>query len=238
MAAGSEKPISATGNADIDKFLADVAAAPRPAAGKRGRLIFAMDATLSRQPTWDLAIALQSEMFEVVAALGGLAVQLVYFRGRGECRASHWTEDAAALAGLMSKVGCRGGSTQIARVLRHAAAEARSGRVGALVYVGDCMEENVDELAHLAGELGLLGLPAFLFQEGDDARAATAFREVARLSSGAYCRFDAGAAAELRALLRAVAVYASGGRTALAALGRAELGAGPRLLLEQLERRS
>ena len=53
-----------------------------------GRLIFALDATMSRQPTWDIACKLQGEMFETARALGGLDVQLVYFRGFGECRAS------------------------------------------------------------------------------------------------------------------------------------------------------
>jgi hypothetical protein len=105
--------------------------------------------------------------------------------------------------------------------------------VGALVYVGDCMEEDIDHLAALAGELGLLGVPAFMFQEGDDPKAETAFREIARLTKGAYCRFDAGSAQQLRELLKAVAAYAAGGRKALADLSR-QSGQG-RLLLEQLK---
>jgi len=92
------------------------------------------------------------------------------------------------------------------------------------------MEESVDDLCQLAGELGLIGVPVFVFQEGRDARAEKAFKEIARLSRGAYCRFDAGSAAQLRALLTAVAVYASGGRKALE---NAKSGAAT-LLLEQL----
>jgi len=197
----------------------------------RGRLVFAMDATMSRQPTWDMALALQAEMFKVVKAIGGLDVQLMYFRGNSECRASRWVSDPDALAHLMTRVTCAGGFTQIRKVLSHAREEAGKKPINALVYVGDCMEEDVDELCGRAGELALLGVPVFLFQEGSDAKAEKAFREIARLTKGAYCRFDAGSAAQLKDLLSAVAVYAAGGRKALAALG----GRVPRLLLEQMK---
>ena len=203
--------------------------APSTAAG-RGRLVFAMDATMSRQPTWDMALALQAEMFAGVKAIGGLDVQLVYFRGTDECRASRWVSDPAALSTLMTKVTCAGGFTQIRKVLAHARSEAARKPVNALVYVGDCMEEDIDDLCGRAGGLALLGVPVFLFQEGHDANAERAFREIARLTKGAYCRFDAGSAMQLKDLLAAVAVYAAGGRKALAALG----GRAPRLLLDQL----
>ncbi len=206
--------------------------AQTPVSG-RGRLIFAMDATMSRQPTWDMALGLQAEMFRAVKKVGGLDVQLVYFRGFGECRASKWVSDPDALARLMTTVSCRGGHTQIAKVLRHATRESAKAKVNALIYVGDCMEENVDDLAHLAGELALLGTPVFVFQEGADARAEQAFREIARLTRGAFCRFDRGAAEELGELLRAVAVYATGGLRALQDMNHK--GAGTRLLLEQLK---
>ena len=95
------------------------------------------------------------------------------------------------------------------------------------------MEEKVDHLCAKAGELGLLGVPAFVFQEGDDAAAERAFREIARLSHGAYCRFNAGAANELRELLRAVAAYAAGGMKALDDLS-ARRNAGAIKLIEQM----
>jgi hypothetical protein len=190
-----------------------------------------MDATMSRQPTWDMALALQADMFQAVKAVGGLDVQLIYFRGAGECRASRWVSDPDALAALMARVACAGGYTQIGKVLSHARTEAAKKPVSALVYVGDCMEESIDDLCGRAGELTLLGVPVFLFQEGDDARAEKTFREIARLTKGAYCRFDAGSAAQLRELLAAVAVYAAGGRKALQAL----TGRGARQLLQQLK---
>src|SRR5262249_60479127 len=200
----------------------------------RGRLVFAMDPTMSRQPTWDLALALQADMFHAVKAVGGLDVQLIYFRGSGECRASRWVSDPDALAALMTRVHCAGGYTQIRKVLSHARGEAASKPVNALVYVGDCMEEDIDDLCGRAGELALLGGPAILFQEGKDGRAERAFREIARLTRGAYCSFDAGSAKQLRELLSAVAVYAAGGREALKALGAGASGGGARRLLQQL----
>lgn len=204
--------------ADISAFL-DAARRADPSA-PRGRLIFALDATMSRQATWDRATALQAEMFEEAGKVGGLDVQLVYFRGFGECRASRFVRDGASLAGLMTKIDCRGGRTQIARVLTHALATAREQPVAAMVYVGDAMEERLDDLAATAGELGMLGTKVFLFQEGRDPSASRAFAEIARLTRGAHLAFDAAAAGELGALLRAVAAYAAGGLTALEDLGR------------------
>jgi len=220
---------------DVAEFLGKLKSAPAPAPeGGRGRLLFAMDATMSRQPTWDMALKLQADMFTEVKAIGGLDVQLIYFRSYDECRASGWVSDPAALARLMTGIRCLGGFTQIRKVLAHARRESEKKKINALVYVGDCMEEEIDHLAALAGELGILGVPVFMFQEGRDQKAETAFREITRLTKGAYCRFDAGSAAQLRELLRAVAAYAAGGRAALEDFGR-RAGAG-RLLLEQMKR--
>ncbi len=199
---------------EVDAFLEQVKTL-KPRDEGRGRLIFAMDATMSRQPSWDLALELQSDMFAAVKTVGGLDVQLVYFRGFSECQASKWVGAPDALAKLMRKVSCEGGLTQIAKVLSHARREAEKSKIDALVYVGDCMEEEVDQLARLAGELGLVKVPVFIFHEGRDAKAARAFKEIARLSRGAYVPFDEGSARQLRELLTAVAVYASGGRKAL-----------------------
>ncbi|HJZ43577.1 MAG TPA: VWA domain-containing protein [Hyphomicrobiaceae bacterium] len=229
--ARQKPPAQATSDADVADFVRRMKSLTPQTGTSRGRLIFAMDATMSRQPTWDMALALQADMFHAVKAVGGLDVQLVYFRGTAECRASRWVSDPEALAALMTRVHCAGGFTQIGKVLSHARAESGKKPVNALVYVGDCMEEDIDDLCGRAGELALLGAPVFLFQEGVDARAEKAFREIARLTKGAYCRFDAGSAAQLKELLSAVAVYAAGGRKALEALS----GRGVRALLQQLK---
>lgn len=219
---------------EIDAFLAHLNTIAPVSSGGRGRLIFAMDATMSRQPTWDLALGLQADMFRAVKEVGGLDVQLVYFRGFGETRASKWVSDPEALARLMTRVSCRGGYTQIRKVLAHARRVSEQNKINAIVYVGDCMEEDIDELSQRAGALGLLGVPMFLFQEGREPRAELAFKEIARLTRGAYCQFDAGSARQLRELLAAVAVYATGGRKALRDYGAATNSSAAVRLLEQL----
>lgn len=219
-----------TKSADVAAFIEKVNTLAKPnTPGRQGRLLFALDATMSRQPTWDLACKLQGEMFAAVAGQP-LEVQLLYFRGLGECRASKWVRDANALARLMTGITVRGGNTQIGKVFAHARAEHSRHRINALVYVGDAMEEGVDKLAQAAGELGLLGCPIFIFHEGHDPVAERAFREFARVSKGAYARFDSNAPKELAALLRAVAAYATGGREAL----RLQQTPSAKLLLEQL----
>lgn len=229
------QPAAASSRSEIDTFLAQVRGlGPAGHSALRGRLIFALDATMSRQPLWDTACRLQADMFQEAAATGGLDVQLIYYRGLSECRASGWVSDARRLAGLMERIDCRGGHTQIRKILAHARREAEKQKVQALVFVGDAMEEPLDDLCASAGALGLLGVPAFVFQEGHDPIAEQAFREIARLSRGAYCRFGLGAAHELAELLRAVAAYAAGGMKALANL-KARQGAGAVKLLEQLK---
>jgi hypothetical protein len=218
---GDRKDLPAeTGSAEVDAFLERLRQAPpAPKGGGRGRLIFALDATASREPSWDRACRIQGEMFEATAGLGGLEIQLVYYRGFAECKASRWVTTATELHRIMRSVSCVGGETQIERVLSHAIRETRNRRIGALVFVGDAMEENVDRLCRLAGELGLLGVPVFLFHEGRDRAAAAAFKQIAQLSRGAYLAFDRASADRLKELLAAVAVYAAGGYKALAAYG-------------------
>ncbi|MEE8444054.1 MAG: VWA domain-containing protein, partial [Alphaproteobacteria bacterium] len=196
---------------EIGDFLRKVAAAPapRPETGQRGRLLFAIDATASREPTWDMATHIQSEMFVETEGLGGLDVQLVYYRGFGEFRASPWIGESDALVKRMTAVRCRGGRTQIRKLLRHALKETRKQKIGALVFVGDALEEDIDAVCHVAGELGLMGVPAFIFHEGGDPSVGQGFQQIAQLTGGACCRFDASSAKQLRDLLAAVAVYAA-----------------------------
>lgn len=225
-------PARREGGSAVDAFVEAAKRAPAPVSSGRGRLIFALDATMSRQPTWDMAQALQGRMFEAAARLGGLDVQLAYFRGLNECRVTCFVSGGAGLAELMSRISVQGGATQLRRILVHVRDEARRAPVGALVFVGDAMEERIDPLLAVAAELALVGVKAFMFQEGGDPAARRAFKEIARLTGGAYETFDAGAAARLEALLKAAAVYAAGGWTALAA--QADRDGAARALLEQM----
>lgn len=229
----SEKDLpQKSSSAAIDAFVKKVRSTPAPITGQqRGRLMFAMDATASREPSWDRACRIQGEMFSATAALGGLDIQLCYYRGYGEFEASPWLSSADALLQRMTSVTCRGGYTQIEKVLRQAIEQHRQKKIQALVFVGDCMEEDVDRLCHLAGQLGLLGVPVFTFHEGSNSVARRAFKEIARLTRGAYCAFDASSAGQLRDLLSAVAVYAAGGQKALQDFTR-----GRNQLVQQLTR--
>ncbi len=211
----SESTPAAAPHSEVDTFLAELKTLAPTSSSIRGRLIFALDATASRQPTWDTACVLQAEMFREVAATGGLDMQLVYYRGLDECRASRWISNPGQLAKAMSQIACNAGHTQIKKVLAPAQKETKLLRVNALVFVGDALEENPNELAHTADELGRAGVPVFMFQEGHDRIVERVYRDITRRTHGAYCRFDPGAARQLGELLRAVAVYAAGGITAL-----------------------
>jgi hypothetical protein len=194
----------------VSKQVADFLA-KQPAS--MARLIFALDATMSREQMWDQACHLQAQMFTEAGKLGMLQVQLVYYRGLDECRTSHWTSNAHELARTMTGIQCRAGETQIGKILAHIRKENISQKINAAIFVGDAMEEDPGSLSDVAATLGV---PLFMFQEGDIPIVEKTFREMARLTNGAYCRFEPGAEAKLAELLKAVAAFATGGLTALA----------------------
>lgn len=224
----TEKTPQTSDGASVDAFVAALGSTPKP--GSAGRLMFALDATLSRGHTWDKAMHIQSSMFAEASSVNGLAMKLIYFRGFDECRASGWQTDGRKLAKLMQGIGCLGGQTQIGRVLGFARKEIAKAPVPALVYIGDAVEEDADQLSHQAGQLGLLGCKIFAFHEGRDTHAGSVFRSMASNSGGGYFQFDARSADVLASLLKAVARYASGGRDALESAQSRE----SRLLLEQM----
>src|SRR5262245_7526974 len=199
-------------SADIDAFVAEMTKSSAPQASGSGRLIFALDATASRRETWNMACQLQGDMFRSVTAIGGLSVQLVYYRDLSECRNSRWLTDPSQLAKLMTRIDCRAGKTQIGKILAHAKRQTGVLKVSALVFVGDAFEEDEDKLLPDAHELGRLGVPVFMFQEGNNRTVERVFHAIAQASHGAYCGFDEGSAKQSGELLKAVAVFAVGGR--------------------------
>ena len=227
----AKPPSRRSSSSEITQFLSKSKSITR-FVGAQARLLFAMDATASRQPTWDHARRLQLEMFRATEDITQLSVQLCYYRGFHEFYASRWLTDGAAVSTLMASVTCEGGHTQIARLLRHAIQEHGKRPVKALVFIGDALEESPDTLCDLAGQCGILKLPLFLFQEGDDPAVKTTFRSMSKLSGGAWARFDATSASALASLLGAVASYAAGGRAAL----ENSASEGAKLLLQQLKR--
>ncbi|MYD44256.1 MAG: hypothetical protein F4W90_10255 [Gammaproteobacteria bacterium] len=185
------------------------------------RLIFAMDATASRELTWDLATSLHGELFNA-AKSANLAVQLVHFGGFNSFHASSWNSSPAQLLLEMQSVRCLGGMTQIGRVLTHVLNEAAGSQtVKAAVYIGDMCEEPMLELVSMAGQLGLRQVPVFAFQEGQDRYATEVFRSIADRSGGAHMPFEAGSATQLAELLKAAVVYATEGIDAVKRLGTA-----------------
>ena len=223
-------PSQRASSRDVDAFLEKLAATPAVRTpGQRGRLLFAMDATASRQPTWDSASQIQAQMFAATSSLGGLEIQLAWYRGFGEFYVTPWLTDPAKLLKMMASVSCVAGETQLRKILKHAMKEAQQHKVNAIVFIGDAFEENVEQVSSLAGELGLLGVPVFMFHEGDNPVSSHVFQQIARLSNGAFFRFDDSSPKTLSDLLSAVAVFAAGGVAALEALGQRQGGAVLRL---------
>lgn len=218
-------PADQASRSEIEAFLNKVATTPvQRSIEQRGRLLFAIDATASREPTWDMACQLQSEMFTSTEQIGGLEVQLAFYRGFGEMKVTKWLDSPEELVRRMLKVRCLAGRTQIRKLLSHTLRETIRRKVDAMVFVGDVVEEDIDQLGDLAGQLGLIGTPVFIFHEGGEPISRRAFEQIARLSGGACCGFDAGSARQLRELLAAVAVFSAGGHRALEKLGKARGG--------------
>ncbi len=230
------KPLSSDQErrAFLDKVRSHAPTVRGPDAGQRARLMFALDATASREHAWDIASHYHAQMFSEANRHGELEIQLCFYRGYGEFKTTPWHHEAAVLQRAIVSVSCLAGRTQIAKLLRHALKETARQRIQAVVFIGDCVEESVDKLGDLAGQLGIHKVPLFIFQDGDDAVAARAFAHMAKLSGGAHCRFDAASANELGELLAAVASFASGGKPALKAIA-ANKGARVAALLEQLK---
>jgi hypothetical protein len=183
--------------------------------------MFALDATRSRAATWAIARDQQAKMFREAAPIGHLDVQLVYYRG-DECRASKWVSSGEQLAQSMNKIECVGGFTQIGRVLAHALREHEKAPVQAVVFIGDMFEEELETVAALASECGMVGLQIFMFQEGHDPAARKVFRLLALKSGGAYFEFNPGtsrAVEQLSERLNAIARLAVGDTEALQRIG-------------------
>ncbi|WP_426958834.1 VWA domain-containing protein [Muricoccus radiodurans] len=227
----AKPPVPVASNPAVAAFLKRAEALPAlRTVPQPARLLFGVDATASRQPTWDRACHVQAEMFTATSGLRALTVSLAYYRGHGEFAATPYLSDSRELAARMAAVGCAGGQTQILRLLRHAEAEAATARLHAAVFVGDAAEEEPDPIWAAASRLGARGVPVFVFQEGDDPAATGVLKGIARLSGGAWAPFDHRSPGALAALLRGAAAYAAGGREALAKLP------GAAALLAQLPR--
>lgn len=181
--------------------------------GGKGRLIFALDLTGSREHSLKQARIATAAMFDTIKALGAVAIKLVYYRG-SEIKATHWQNDPAVLAHSMRRLSCETGYTQIARMLRLALDEHEP--VCGVVFVGDHCEDDPGELRDLAQALGRKSCRCFVFHECADhddrsIEAKPIFKAMASLSGGVYVEFKPDSGAVLREMLGNVGALAAAG---------------------------
>lgn len=206
-------------NLSIADFAKKAKAAAAPTL--RGRMIFGLDATGSRESTWQTAKALQRDMLSTVAQIGTLDVSLAYFRGdrsEGDVGFSDFTTDPNSLAVLMDGINCSAGPTQIIQMFEHALTLHAQTPINALVFIGDTMEESFEQAKEVCSRIGASGMQLFIFHEGSAWKTfehASELKEMARLGHGAYAVFSEASASELASLLKAVAAFATGGMKAL-----------------------
>ena len=168
------------------------------------RLIFGLDLTGSREGSLRQARIATKEMFDAIKAIGTIAVKLIYYRGRDECRQSKWFDDPDILSRSMRKLSCEVGGTQIARLLKLVLAEG--DKLSGVVFIGDHCEDDPDEILALAGALGKKSIPLFVFHEcaDDNERSLSAkpiFMRMAEESGGVYIEFKPESSTVLRELL-------------------------------------
>jgi hypothetical protein len=200
----------------------------------RARIVFALDATASREPTWQMAKQLQAQMLQEAARIGTLDVSLAFFRGLDDTNFSEFTSSADHLVDLMNQIRCEMGTTQIGTILHHSLKLHNESPIAAIVFIGDTYEENgIGGAAEFsASQLKAAGVPLFVFHEGKVCEGK--LRNLADLSGGAYASFREGSASELAELLKSIAAFATGGLKALEA--KANSGSSSaRLLLTQLK---
>ncbi len=209
------KQLKKSNQTEIEQFL--VQAEQTQELTKQGKqiphILFALDATASRQATWDIASHHQAEMFDVLKN-EKLAVQLAYYRGHNQFSTSSWLQNGDALKEEMLRVHCLAGLTQIHHVLHHAVSQCAKVSLKAVIFIGDALEEPIQPLYDLSGQLQLYRVPIFMFQEGHDPLVKQAYKQMAKLSGGAFAQFDAQSAERLKLLLAAVSLYARGGKNA------------------------
>jgi len=217
---------------DVATFISKARAIKR-IADAQTRIIFSLDATASRAPTWQQAQSLHKALFEAASETSELSLQLCYFRGIATFHASPWLATASGLRGALSQIYCEGGITQIQRLLEHCLHQhSDSTSIKAIIFVGDAVEEDAGLLNDLAVKCRLAKRPLYIFQEGSDPVAGSAFASMAALSGGVHFGLGNDSADQLRRLLQSVVRLATGGRKALESSTRES----DKLLLKKLTR--
>jgi hypothetical protein len=198
----------------------------------RPRLIFGVDATASREPAWAAARTVTDAL--VKALPGELDVALAVHGGSMLHTFTEFTANPNTLRDRAAGIACISGMTRLLPILSRALSNAG---VRVVVYIGDVFEESPGRGRKLADAMGLKGIKLIVLHDTADwnaRRDAEVFLDLARRTGGCVVPFDANAAARLRELLAAVAVYAVGGAEMLEER-RGDM-PGAVLLLEHLRR--
>lgn len=207
---------------------------------KPPRVILAL-ANHGRSPGWDHAKALQRQMFDASAG-SGLQMKFAFFgpdNAAGVRRfriTTRWIADPNEMAGLMDRAECNCGCyVYIRDVLGQAVKENKDRPMRAVVIVGDAFhddQDSLDEAAISANRLRRAGTTLFLIQQGDDPVTARKLQYLAKVSGGAYFRFDPKTQErQFSEMWRVMSAYATGGEEAVKATG----GQAATLLLEHLK---
>ena len=189
------------------------------------RIGFLVDATGSRNKTWERAQGIQSKMFRAAHGIKAIKLRLVHFGGN-RLTTRDWEDDTKSVAAHMAAVRCRAGLTQILEGLQTFIDEAPEDRASAIILIGDYFEECSTQAKITSVRLKDMGIKVYSFIEGNDHTAQTVFRNLAEVTDGRFARF--GEDLPLADLCQGVALLASGGRKALRQLGNKKV---QRLLL-------
>ena len=188
--------------------LAQASAAP----ARLPRLVFALDATASRERAWAAARQVTDSLFG--AAPGGIEVALAVHGGGRMTAFGGFHRDVGALRDEAAGISCEPGPTRMLDIVRES---LRRPGVRAMVYIGDCFEEDESAALALAGSLRLRGTKLVVLQDESSGTtsALRVFRAMAGRTGGIVLPFDAGSLDPLRDALGAVASYVAGGRDML-----------------------
>ena len=211
----------------------------KPGVAGTSRVVLAL-AHHGCSPGWDRAKLLQGQMF-TAAGGSGLEMKFAYYgpdnaAGVRRCRITkRWITDPTDMANLMDRVECSCGCyVNIRDVLAQAASEAEDRPLRAVIIIGDAFHDDpdgLDEAAIAANQLRRAGTRVFLIQLGDDPTTARRLQYLARVSGGAYFRFDPRTQERQFAdMWEAMSAYTTGGEEAV----KATRGQAATLLLEQL----
>ncbi len=213
-----------TGNGFADKIRSSKASVSTPANDTvvqqalspqgRLRLLFRIDATASRRPSWDLARTITAVMFDSLP--DQLDVALTWHASSMLQEITPFASDATRFAEAVRAMHTQAGATRLNAILQEAI--GISPHIRALVYAGDCYEEEVEIAYAQARKLKLLGVKCFFFHDtlSDPnspyvRQAREVFEKIVAITGGMVLSFAPDTPEQMKDPLEAIATYAAGG---------------------------